>query len=189
MGGGYDVAGYRVEKKLNPYLPQNESNRHYLILKKNQERNISILFRKMKHQKYLKWKSLGHLQVFATPLNSPGQNTGVAFPFSRGSSQPRDWTQVSHIADGFFANWATREAQEYGVGSLSLLQQIFPTQESNQGLLLCKEILLPTELWWKCLPLESRNQEYNGKRDNCFLLTSCSVVWFLKLCTCVSLIF
>ena len=26
----------------------------------------------------------------------------VAFPFSRGSSQPRDGTQVSRIADGFF---------------------------------------------------------------------------------------
>ena len=26
----------------------------------------------------------------------------VAFPFSRGSSQPRDWTQVSHIAGRFF---------------------------------------------------------------------------------------
>ena len=26
----------------------------------------------------------------------------VAFPFSRGSSQFRDQTQVSHIADGFF---------------------------------------------------------------------------------------
>ena len=35
----------------------------------------------------------------------------VAFPFSRGSSQPRDWTQVSHIAGGFFTSWATREAQ------------------------------------------------------------------------------
>ena len=32
----------------------------------------------------------------------------LAFPFSRGSSQPRDWTQVSHIAGGFFTNWATR---------------------------------------------------------------------------------
>ena len=28
-------------------------------------------------------------------------------PFSRGFSQPRDWTQVSHIADGFFTSWAT----------------------------------------------------------------------------------
>ena len=37
----------------------------------------------------------------------------VAFPFSRGSSQPRDLTQVSHIAGGFFISWATREAQEY----------------------------------------------------------------------------
>ena len=28
-----------------------------------------------------------------------------------------------------------------GVGSLSLLQGIFPTQESNQGLLHCRQIL------------------------------------------------
>ena len=34
----------------------------------------------------------------------------VAFPFSRGSSQPRDQTQVSCIAGGFFTSWATREA-------------------------------------------------------------------------------
>ena len=40
----------------------------------------------------------------------------VAFPFSRGSSQPRDQTQVSHIAGGFFTRWATREAQEYWSG-------------------------------------------------------------------------
>ena len=34
----------------------------------------------------------------------------VVVPFSRGSSQPRDQTQVSHIAGGFFTSWATREA-------------------------------------------------------------------------------
>ena len=33
----------------------------------------------------------------------------VPFPFSRGSSQPRDQTQVSHIAGRFFASWATRK--------------------------------------------------------------------------------
>ena len=33
----------------------------------------------------------------------------ITFPFSRRSSQPRDWTQVSHIAGGFFTSWATRE--------------------------------------------------------------------------------
>ena len=35
----------------------------------------------------------------------------VAFPFSRESSQPRDQTQVSHIAGRFLTNWAIREAQ------------------------------------------------------------------------------
>ena len=34
----------------------------------------------------------------------------VAFPFSRGFSQPRDRTQVSHIVGKFFTNWATKEA-------------------------------------------------------------------------------
>ena len=34
-------------------------------------------------------------------------------PSSRGSSQPRDRIQVSHIADEFFPIWAAREAQEY----------------------------------------------------------------------------
>ena len=33
----------------------------------------------------------------------------VAFPFSRGSSQPRDQTQVSCTADRIFTSWATRE--------------------------------------------------------------------------------
>ena len=36
----------------------------------------------------------------------------VAFPFSRGSSQPRDWIQVSCIPGGIFTSWATSEAQE-----------------------------------------------------------------------------
>ena len=35
----------------------------------------------------------------------------VAYPFSRGSSQPRNQTRVSSIAGGFFTNWAIREAQ------------------------------------------------------------------------------
>ena len=34
----------------------------------------------------------------------------VVFPFSKGSSQPRDRTQVSCIVDGFFTVYATREA-------------------------------------------------------------------------------
>ena len=37
----------------------------------------------------------------------------VASPFSRGSCQCRDLTQVSCIAGRFFTSWTTREAQEY----------------------------------------------------------------------------
>ena len=33
----------------------------------------------------------------------------VAVPFSRGSSQPRDGTQVSHIAGRFFTSLDTRD--------------------------------------------------------------------------------
>ena len=76
----------------------------------------------------------------------------VAISFSRGSSQLRDWTQVSPTAGSHFTIWATRKAQSEShsvvsyslqphglyspwnspgqntaVGSLSLLQGIFPT--------------------------------------------------------------
>ena len=81
----------------------------------------------------------------------------VAYPFSSGSSWPWNQTRVSCIAGGFFTNWAIREApkwkwkllscawlfatpwttspwnspgQNIGVGSLSLLQGILPTQVS-----------------------------------------------------------
>ena len=51
-----------------------------------------------------------------SPWNSPDQNIGVgSFPFSRGSSQPRDRIQVSHIAGRFFISWATREALIYWI--------------------------------------------------------------------------
>ena len=54
----------------------------------------------------------------------------VAFPFSRGSFQPRDQTQVSHIAAGFFTSHK---------GSPRILE--WAAQESNRGLLHCRRIL------------------------------------------------
>ena len=33
----------------------------------------------------------------------------VAYPFSSGTSRPRNWTGVSCIAGGVFTNWTTRE--------------------------------------------------------------------------------
>ena len=64
----------------------------------------------------------------------------VAIPFSRGSSQPRDWTQVSYIADGFFTVWVTREAVSWGSPKNTLIPQALSTpQEEGGGLML--------ELW------------------------------------------
>ena len=45
----------------------------------------------------------------------------VAVPFSRGSAQTRDWTQVSCIAGRFFTVWATKEAY-----ACPITQQFYP---------------------------------------------------------------
>ena len=37
----------------------------------------------------------------------------VAYLFCSGSSQPRNWTEVSCIAGRFFTSWATRDAKEW----------------------------------------------------------------------------
>ena len=41
---------------------------------------------------------------------SPRILEGVAYPFSRRSSWPRNWTEVSWIASGFFTNWPIRDS-------------------------------------------------------------------------------
>ena len=74
--------------------------------------------------------------------NSPGQNTWVGkISFSRGSSQPRDQTQVSHMQADSLPAQQQGKPENTGVGSLSLLQGIFSIQELNQGLLHCRQIL------------------------------------------------
>ena len=49
----------------------------------------------------------------------------VAFPFSRGSSWPRDRTQVSHLAGGIFTSWATRKAPYKGRREQIILENFF----------------------------------------------------------------
>ena len=65
----------------------------------------------------------------------------VAFPFSRGSSQPRDRTHVSRTAGRSSPAEPQGKPKNTRVGSLSFLQGIFPTQESNRGFLHCRRIL------------------------------------------------
>ena len=61
----------------------------------------------------------------------------VVFPFSRKSSKPRSHTLQ---ADSLPAK-PPGKPKNTGVSNLSLLQWIFPTQESNRGLLHCRRIL------------------------------------------------
>ena len=53
----------------------------------------------------------------AEPQGSPRVLEWLAYPFSRGSSWPRNHTRVSCIAGGFFTNWAIREAFNYDIKS------------------------------------------------------------------------
>ena len=65
----------------------------------------------------------------------------VAFPFSRGSSQPREQPRSPSLQVDSLPAEPQGKPKNTGVDSLSLLQQIFLTQESNQGLLHCRWIL------------------------------------------------
>ena len=58
----------------------------------------------------------------------------VAVLFSRGSSQPKDWTQSPSLQADSLPAEPPGKSKNTGVGSLSLLQGIFPTQGSNPGL-------------------------------------------------------
>ena len=61
---------------------------------------------------------LSRVWFFVTPwmiesveFSRSGYCEWVAFPFFRGSSKPRDWTQVSHTVVRFFTIWAIREGR------------------------------------------------------------------------------
>ena len=66
---------------------------------------------------------------------------GVAFPFSRGSSQPGIESRSPALQADSLPAEPQGKPKNTGVDSLSLLQQIFPTQELNWGLLHCSWIL------------------------------------------------
>ena len=70
-----------------------------------------------------------------SPWNSPGQNTGGDFP-TQGSNPGLPTLQME--------SWPVEppgKPKNTGVDSLSLLQWIFLTQELNQNLLHCRQIL------------------------------------------------
>ena len=57
----------------------------------------------------------------------------VAMPSSRGSSQPRNWTQVSHIAANSLLSESPVKPKNTGVGSLFFLQGDLPNPGIEPG--------------------------------------------------------
>ena len=114
----------------------------------------------------------------------------VAFPFSRGSSQPRDPRSPPLQADSLPAE-PPGKSKNTGVGSLSLLQRTFPTQESNQGLLHCGQILYQLSYQEsprvRCKNTTSQTQLSQGfllmETFTCHSWNSTNVYIFQKLCT------
>ena len=92
-------------------------------------------------------------------------------PSSRGSSQLRNRTQVSHIADRFLPSETPGKCINTGVDSLSLLQGIFPIQELNQGLLHYRWVLF--QLNYQGIPC-AYSIQFSSVAQSC--LTLCSPV-------------
>ena len=65
------------------------------------------------------WKTLSPVQLFVTPWNSLGQNTGMgSLSLLHGIFPTQGSNPGLHIAGGFFTSWATREAPTVYKGSL-----------------------------------------------------------------------
>ena len=85
--------------------------------------------------------------------DSPSKNTGVGtHSFSRGSSQPRDPTQVSCIAGRFFTFWATGEAQ---IGRWQKQMRLFGWMEEKNF----------TWMLFICNPIKTVNQRGQSVRS------------------------
>ena len=88
----------------------------------------------------------------------------VAFLSSRRSSQPRGRTQSPALQVDSLLAEPQEKPRNTGVGSLFLLQGIFLTQESNQGLLNCRQILY--QLSYQGSPLMERSLANTFTHDN-----------------------
>ena len=97
---------------------------------------------------YWKWKFLSCVQLFATPwtiqsmeFSWPEYRSGSLFPSPGDLPNPGIEARLPALQADFLPAEPPGKPKNTGVGSLSLLRQIFPTQESNWGLLHCRQIL------------------------------------------------
>ena len=126
-------------------------------------------------------QSLSCVWLFATPWTVAFQaplSLGIlqarilewaSMPSSRGSSWPRDWTQVSTIAGRFFSIWATREAWDVWFSSINNNLLVFQLPGFVTKL---PYILAPP------LPLQSSSSEWS--ESSVSWAWSPQKVWWIK---------
>ena len=95
----------------------------------------------LSHQGSWKWKSLSHVWFFATPWTIQSMWFSRPLPFPGDLPNPGIKPRSPALQAASLPAEPQEKPKNTGVGSLSLLQKIFPTQESNQGLLNCRWIL------------------------------------------------
>ena len=95
-----------------------------------------------------KWKLLSRVWLFETPwtiqcmeFSRPEYCSGLPFPSPGDLPNPGIEPRSPALQADSLPAKPPGKTRNIGVGSLSLLQGIFPTQESNQGLLNCRQIL------------------------------------------------
>ena len=69
----------------------------------------------------------------------------VAMLSSRGSSQLRDQTQISHITDEFFTIWATREVLVVAIEKEKQIKRVQTGKKEAKLSLFADDIILHTE--------------------------------------------
>ena len=118
----------------------------------------------------------------------------VVVPFSRGSSQPRGWTQVSCTAGRFFTSWGTRAAQEYWSGKLIPFPVDLPDPGIKPGSPALQVDSLPTELsgkphpWSRGFIKKNKVLWYIPKRAPFFLSSARSMRRFFSDIYCGNLV-
>ena len=89
-----------------------------------------------------KWKSLSYVWLFATPWTVHGiLQTRIPFPSPRHLPNPGIKPRSPSLQADSLQVEPQGKPKNTGVGSLTLLQRIFLTQELNWGLLHCRSIL------------------------------------------------
>ena len=129
-------------------------------------------------------KQPSHVQLFvnlwtiqSVEFSRPGYWNGYPFPSPGDLPNPGIKPRSPTLQADPLPDEPQGKPKNTGVGSLSLLQRIFPTQESIRGLLHCRQILY--QLSYQGSPL---SKTPHSKWKNCFIGWANEIMFIFKSC-------